>query len=62
MVSTIADILTSVGSVFTLIVDKVASVLNLIPTSPILMLVVGVSVTGAVFGFGGRLLGLGKRI
>jgi len=57
-----AQIIFDIGSAFDFVIDNVANVLAIIPTSPILMLVIGVSVTGAVFGFGGRLLGLGKRI
>jgi len=57
-----AQIIFDIGSAFDFVIDNVVSILAIIPTSPILMLVIGVSVTGAVFGFGGRLLGLGKRI
>ena len=56
------DILSAIALLVGFVTDNVVTVLDLIVTSPILMLVVGVSVTGAVFGFGGRLLGLGKRI
>lgn len=57
-VSSISDVLTSLGSVFTWLVGKVGEVFSVIQTYPIALIPIGISIAFVAIKFAKRILGI----